>query len=496
MVDTAQQAAPLDPRLREVLQQLAANLTELNALLATAPSNPAQPAMEAIRAVADTEITAIGDNEPTIEDIFKRMAPTRARVARLTIPWDPFEARVGESDREETLDLEDWRMEGFTMYIDRGRSPRIASGLGELDNQGVFHWDNRRNRAWGNVRRGDDPYFSGGTHCVLGRAYMKPDPNGYLCSQPVGAVSGSSITLRSGVYASGCPMSELWNFTTEHATHGKIWIMTPLLAAYADLEGTDRIVHDNAIQQTYACRLERLDLVPVVLVSSLCMDYSRPADRSSQWAKSGNYRGKLPEFLAIFLGFLLIPATSKGVAYISNAREERWLSAPQNVGRLAPMVLMLELHLRHFMGADREEQRPGLHVAGLALTREEVLLAKMGLRGARVLTESVSSLCLILSLTHSAPYTILALLDTSVPFFVGGGRNGTYEVPSAFPTKDTWVSSSIVPCGRATGVAQFLSVVLSAFKIWETGWTNALDEIDETVSASILCEHSLITDLL
>jgi len=223
MVDTAQQAAPLDPRLREVLQKLAANLAELNALLATAPSNPAQPAMEAIRAVADTEITAIGGDEPTIEDIFKRMAPTRARAARLTIPWDPFEARVAESGREETLDLWDWRMEGFAMYIDRGISPQIASGLGELDNQGVFHWDNRRNRAWGPVRRGDYQYFSGGTYCVLGMAYMKPDPNDYPCSQPVGAVSGSSITLLSGVYASGCPMSKLWNFRTEHATHGKIW---------------------------------------------------------------------------------------------------------------------------------------------------------------------------------------------------------------------------------------------------------------------------------
>jgi len=262
--------------------------------------------------------------------------------------------------------------------------------------------------------------------------------------------------------------------------------MTPLLAAYADLEDTDRIVVDNAIQQTYACRPERLNLVPVVLVSCLCMDYSRPADRSSQWAKSGEFQGKLPEFLAIFLGFLIIPATSKGVAYISNAQEERRLRAPQNVGRPAPMVLMLELHLRHFMGADGEEQRPdSLHVAGLALTREQVLLNKMGPRGARVLTESVSSLCLILSLTHEAPYTILALLDTSVPFFVGGGRNGIYEVPSAFPTKDTWVSSGIVPCGRATGVAQFLSVILSAFKTWETGWTNALDEIDGTLSVNV-----------
>ncbi|KAK5652329.1 hypothetical protein OQA88_10679 [Cercophora sp. LCS_1] len=87
-------------------------------------------------------------------------------------------------------------------------------------------------------------------------------------------------------------------------------------------------------------------------------------------------------------------------------------------------------------------------------------------------------------LTTEAPYTVIGVLDSSDPFFKGRDTHlvMTTEVPSAFPNTGTWMSNGIVPCGRATGVAQFLCVVLSVLKFWESGWYDVLDSIDQTVS--------------
>ena len=183
------------------------------------------------------------------------------------------------------------------------------------------------------------------------------------------------------------------------------------------------------------------------------MGYSRPGHKPSRGASSTLFfHEKLPEFFAIFLGILLCPATSKGAAYISNTRAEAW-DEPY-VARPVPTVLMLEFHLSHFTGLSLKPWRlPPSSYVGPKLRRGKVLLAKSSTHRRRgVLTESLSSLCLVLYLTHEAPYTVLAILDMCAPFFYGGERgttsSSTYEVLPHFQPKTAGLQKKKIHVGE------------------------------------------------
>ncbi|KAK0616571.1 hypothetical protein B0T14DRAFT_523426, partial [Immersiella caudata] len=480
-------AALLGPRLQAVLQSLAENLTELNALLATPSENPAhQPTTEAIDLVAGASFQiSAGSSEPTVEEIFTQMVPDATRISYLRVPWRLLE-RGAEASSWVSWLSDTWPRESLHSLPER-----LAAGLGELrvDSQAapMFIWDNKLTRTLVKNVGNDILYL----HWLLGLAYLKPAADGYPSGQPLSARRVSAVGAHSGIRAGGIPMMELCNFETEQAAHGKIWLLTPFEALHKGPDGGYEFSNATASQQErdtvtgwrkYNRRMS-LDSFSVAFVSSLLANYFKPRDGLPDWLSHHRRNGAYDEFIMNFMAHSTSrPAAS---ACICLPRRERQIPVDETIGsvpRSEPPVLMLEIHLRHFMSI-----LPTLAAdTGLALKRERVRIRAPW--GDKILIETVSSFSLVLPLTHDAPYTILGLLDTSYPFF----GMGTRELLSAFPTKQTWTLHGIVPCGRAAGVAQFLSVVLSGFKIWEAGWSDALDVIDSTVSVQVTIRPHVI----
>ncbi|KAK1755493.1 hypothetical protein QBC47DRAFT_343813 [Echria macrotheca] len=463
MSPTPAHAPQLDPRLRDVLQKLTTNLVELNALLGAAPDDlaPRQPDSETVE---DTGPVATPGSEQTVEDFFKQMAPTATRVSHLDIPWILLERRSSAVD---------WRT-AFEEHTIRGDTfpwtTRYPSGLGELQNNLFVEFLWNTNHTHITVTLSGIRY----SYRLLGLSYQKPGADGYPKSRSLCLPTISTPT--TGLFVGGYPMGELCNFKREQAAYGKVWFITPFEASHCFHEAFGVYPpSSNAVRGAHSRPSDFLDPASVVFVSSVLADYPRP-DRLPRWRSRQATYGSHAEFIATYLEILhpLAQSPTTGTAYI--ARNEH------STG------LVLQLHIRNFKDEwpSPENRRGDLGALGLTLSRERVRI-----RGRAVwhLRENVSSLCLIMPLTQDAPYTILALLDSPGPFFSGGDMTENpvqrSDAPSAFPSKEMWTSGGIIPCGRATGVAQFLSVILSAFEIWESGWNTMLDRIDRIVSVQL-----------
>ena len=91
-------------------------------------------------------------------------------------------------------------------------------------------------------------------------------------------------------------------------------------------------------------------------------------------------------------------------------------------------------------------------------------------------------MCMTMYLTRDAPYTTLSLVenfsgstafDMQAQALVGGGD------------RQAWELNGIMPCGRCTGVSQFLTLSVLAIGRWEQGWKSALDAIDRVVMVDV-----------
>ncbi|KAK3682275.1 hypothetical protein B0T22DRAFT_280149 [Podospora appendiculata] len=93
----------------------------------------------------------------------------------------------------------------------------------------------------------------------------------------------------------------------------------------------------------------------------------------------------------------------------------------------------------------------------------------------------------MLTITPEFPYTIIDVADQT-PAYV--------TKSSALPSRSTWESNQILPCGRypgLIGIAQFLATFSLQVKRWDKGWTLTLESIDEAVRIQI--DESLDTEL-
>jgi hypothetical protein len=231
----------------------------------------------------------------------------------------------------------------------------------------------------------------------------------------------------------------------------------------------------------------RLDSVSIAFVSSLLAGYPKPLDCPSLLSQEPWLENTHVDFINMFFNPTVGQAMHKGISYISTpCQEPQQQHSDASISRPKATVI-LQFHMRHFMTSSVDDSPEFKDPAWRLLIRRQVLLTS---RPYRLLTEAASSLFLVLPLTRDAPYTIAALLDSSGRFFVGGSEvledhMQKFDVPSAFPNRETWTSFGILPCGRATGVAQFLCVILSVMTIWETGWSDTLDDIDRVVSVQV-----------
>jgi hypothetical protein len=95
-----------------------------------------------------------------------------------------------------------------------------------------------------------------------------------------------------------------------------------------------------------------------------------------------------------------------------------------------------------------------------------------------LLEENATSMCMILHLTRDAPYKILTFTDSKYWFhnpldgFLRGDRQ-------------TWEHHRIAPCGRCTGVSQFLALSIQTIMHWEQAWTETLDSVESYTSLDV-----------
>jgi len=109
-----------------------------------------------------------------------------------------------------------------------------------------------------------------------------------------------------------------------------------------------------------------------------------------------------------------------------------------------------------------------------------------------MLVETVLSIPLTLDLTREALYTTFALVDDFYP----SERIISPRCKSICADKDVWVDIGIVPCGRCTGVAQFLCIIVATVKAWTSGWTSTLDEIGRAVEVDVSPFSSIFQHLI
>lgn len=257
-------------------------------------------------------------------------------------------------------------------------------------------------------------------------------------------------------------------------------------------------VGTGIINHTTTAKRDILDEASIAFVAGLLAHLPKPY----RYTRTGCLRPEddtIADFLSLFLKGPAIAAISNACAYISQSS----MSTPTPHNELGPLkstqaVLVLELHMQN-LGARTMSHSCNVtfppNGRGMDLRRTRVLVRKDKVSTYnRELEESVSSLCLVLPLTKDAPYTIFALMDSFAGFFAGTteekGKGGITEVPSAFPSKEVWISNGFIPCGRGTGVTQFLCVVLSAFRTWESGWYSTLTMLDQAVRVTVMLHQS------
>jgi hypothetical protein len=94
------------------------------------------------------------------------------------------------------------------------------------------------------------------------------------------------------------------------------------------------------------------------------------------------------------------------------------------------------------------------------------------------LRERVSSVSLSIVNSENAPYTVTVVADTAHslvetdPYLARGDFDEAGD--SVFPDHTTVAANGLVPCGRCSGLTQFLLMVHAVLGQWEKEWMQAL----------------------
>ncbi len=242
-------------------------------------------------------------------------------------------------------------------------------------------------------------------------------------------------------------------------------------------------------QRSYVLRLtkhERLNLPTVSFVANI-LGYCEPVTvdsnpRSFVANKTSVVTSVvLKSFIAGFASFSSASPTYAGIVAVGRP------VIPEGYLDQFPRALVLLFHTRHLapVGLGNVLPHPaGDHPrdrGGLELKR---VSSKVGTTRPLHLVEKILATSLTIILTRDAPYTVLALVDDIYPHYHEPSDEGSLP-EIILPDKNSWQSAGIIPCGRCSGVAQFLATVLAIMKTWETGWLAVMDEIDKLVSVNV-----------
>ena len=177
----------MDPKLRQVLENLAANLGELTALLElhkapdapdepfTSPSSHLRPSSTWTTA-SDTEVErATEDHQPTVGHLLLQSAPTSARLSSLPVAWSDLR---GGLEAPNCLDrcCPPPKPSGATATGDNRVPKFLSTGFGRIKedcDDVVFLWD---------LNRPDS---------LLGAAYSQGSDGYPLCTQ----LNNSTVSL-------------------------------------------------------------------------------------------------------------------------------------------------------------------------------------------------------------------------------------------------------------------------------------------------------------
>ncbi|KAK3333034.1 hypothetical protein B0T19DRAFT_416990 [Cercophora scortea] len=436
-----------NPDLREILQRLTTALNDLKPFLALSSDGTPRveiPAAQQAHPHPNPTPAPAGGNsiraarEPSIVDIFRRHAPTSDRLSELLQSY------------------------GSNICLELLRFPRRdqAGIRTPFDHWGVTAEDNIK-KLWpkmfgtlavdgGAFTWNENPSRPESSAMCRGAAHGL-DPDGY----PTRAMVLDGETHSSSqVSAALLPI--------EHPAQGKVWVLSI---------------------PTFSLEIRVISLSETVFLCHILHSYLVLA--------SDNER-RIQDFLT---SFVLNGHNKKFTESTANV-----LRAPLEAAEPWAPVVALQFHVRHLapqrlwhfrhrihLPFDRpvHVQSPGSMIVSLARTN-----VKMGERfGGQGLTEGRSSTALTLVLTEQAPYNIVAVIDNCYPFYPdqisGLGEQGSIPRREIFADRSMWESYGILPCGRCTGVAQFLAMVASTIIIWEQQWMEALDDIDEVVSVNL-----------
>lgn len=157
------------------------------------------------------------------------------------------------------------------------------------------------------------------------------------------------------------------------------------------------------------------------------------------------------------------------------------------VGAVPAEVVVLQLPMRFFVRHDGKIPPVTTYDCELPLDRARVKLDWDRHHG--YLVEQVVAITLTLYLSRDAPYTIVALTDTDDPYSTLGADHPMSANEYFWADRQTWELNGIVPCGRCTGVAQFLATSALGIALWEQGWRNSLSAIDSVVNVDVGAFH-------
>jgi len=165
----------MDPKLRQVLENLAVNLGELTALLDSSNVRPSSTWTTA----SDTEVErAIEDHQPTVGHLLLQSAPTSARLSSLPVAWGDLR---GGLEAPNCLDrcCPPPEPRGATVTGDNRVPKFLSTGFGRIKedcDDVVFLWDlNRPDSLLGAAySQGTDGY----PICTqLNNSTVSPSPN-------------------------------------------------------------------------------------------------------------------------------------------------------------------------------------------------------------------------------------------------------------------------------------------------------------------------------
>ncbi|KAK3291017.1 uncharacterized protein B0H64DRAFT_411153 [Chaetomium fimeti] len=170
-------------------------------------------------------------------------------------------------------------------------------------------------------------------------------------------------------------------------------------------------------------------------------------------------------------------------------------AAPPNVeaGRgIEPREVVVQYHAR-YLAAHRysyEDREQGAPIrSGIRVSRPRARIRHTWGPDRPMIVRCCSLSFSILN-TVDAPYTIVLLMDDNTHPSWGkqsqAWRHDRKTNALLFPQASDDELNGLRPCGRFIGLSHFLLMALTMFERWEAEWMFALDQINDTVSFSLL----------